>query len=180
LLHADPFSDMPRELLILRHAKSDWDSGASRDFDRPLAKRGRKDAPRVGAWLYREGMVPDLVVSSPAERARETALKVCKSMDLKKKKIVWDDDVYDAGLGQLLGVLARCPPDASVVLLVGHNPGLEELLTYLAGEEAEVPADGKLLPTAALARLEMPDDWSSLPAGCAQLVSITRPRKPKA
>jgi len=170
---------MPRELLILRHAKSDWESGAASDFDRPLAKRGEKDAPRVGEWLYREGIVPDLVISSPAERARQTALEVCKSMDYKKKEIVWDGHIYAAGVEDLLAVLARCPSDASTVLLIGHNPGLEDLLLFLAGDEVEVPADGKLLPTAALARLEMPKDWDTLQAGCAQLVSITRPRKPK-
>jgi len=176
----DPVFDMPRELLILRHAKSDWGTEAARDFARPLAKRGKKDAPRVGEWLYREGMVPDAVISSPAERARQTALAVCKSMDLKKKKILWEEDVYAAGLDELLAVLARCPADASTVLLVGHNPGLEDLLRFLAGEEVEEPADGKLLPTATLARLEMPKDWKSLATGCAQLVSITRPRKARA
>ena len=168
---------MPRELLILRHAKSDWEAGASGDFDRPLAKRGRKDAPRVGEWLFREGLVPDLVVSSPAERAKQTALRVCESMDFKKKRIVWDDAIYGASLPRLLGVLARCPRDASTVLLVGHNPGLEELVTYLAGEGGiERPADGKLLTTAALARLEMPKDWSKLDPGCAELLAVTRPR----
>lgn len=168
---------MPRELLILRHAKSDWDSGATRDFDRPLAKRGKKDAPRVGEWLYREGLVPDLVISSSAERARQTADRVCKSMDFKKKKIQWDDDVYAAGVADLLRVLARCPAETRTVLLVGHNPGLEDLVCYLAADEVEEPSDGKLLPTAALARLEMPDDWSVLEAGCAQLIAVTRPRK---
>lgn len=167
---------MPRELLILRHAKSDWDTGASSDFERPLAKRGKKDAPRVGEWLYREGLVPDLVVSSPAERARQTALKVCKSMDYRKKKVVWDEGIYAGGLSDLLSVLSRCPVGANTVLLVGHNPGLEDLLSYLAGDEVEEPEDGKILPTATLARLEMPNDWAKLEAGCARLVGITRPR----
>ena len=168
---------MSRELLILRHAKSDWTSGPASDFDRPLAKRGKKDAPRVGEWLYREGLVPDMVISSSAERARQTAVKVCKSMDFKKKNIQWDDKVYEAGVTDLLNVLARCPPEERTVLLVGHNPGLEDLVCYLAVDEVEEPSDGKLLPTAALARLEMPDDWTALEAGCAQLVSVTRPRK---
>jgi phosphohistidine phosphatase len=168
---------MPRELLILRHAKSDWSTGASSDFERPLAKRGKKDAPRVGKWLYQEGLVPDLVISSPAERARQTAVTVCKSLDYKKKKIQWDDKVYAAGVKELLAVLAhRCPRDQETVLLVGHNPGLEDLVLYLAGDEVDEPADGKLLPTAAVARLEMPDDWSALEAGCAHLVAVTRPR----
>ncbi len=167
---------MPRELLILRHAKSDWGAGASNDFARPLAKRGRKDAPRVGAWLYREGLVPDLVISSPAERAKQTAVKICKTIDYKNKDIIWFDEIYAADVSDLLRVLARCPTDARTVLLVGHNPGLEELLLFLAGDEVEETEDGKILPTAALARLEMPEDWGSLGSSCAQLIGITRPR----
>ena len=167
---------MPRELLILRHAKSDWDSGAASDFERPLAKRGKKDAPRVGEWLYREGLVPDLVISSPAQRAKETAVKVCKSMDYKTKKIRWEKQVYAGNLTNLLRVLGRCPAEARIVLLVGHNPGLEDLVVHLAGDEVDEPKDGKLLPTATLARLETHDDWSNLDPGCAQLISITRPR----
>ena len=170
---------MPRELLILRHAKSDWDTKVASDFQRPLAKRGKKDAPRVGAWLYREGLIPQLIISSPAQRARETALKVCKCLDLSKKEILWDDDVYDADLSALLAVLARVPDDAELVLLVGHNPGLEELLCHLAGTDVDEPPDGKLLPTATVARLEMPNDWSKLDHGCAGLVSIVRPKQLK-
>jgi len=167
---------MPRELLILRHAKSDWDDRAENDFARPLAKRGKKDAPRVGAWMYREGLIPDLVVSSPAERARQTTHAVCKGLDYKRKAVVWDQAIYEATLSDLLGLLARLPADAKTVLLVGHNPGIEELLIYLAGDEVEALGGGKRLPTAALARLEMPDDWSNLGPGCAQLVNITLPR----
>ncbi|MGQ9660507.1 MAG: SixA phosphatase family protein [Thermochromatium sp.] len=167
---------MLRELLLLRHAKSDWGSGAASDFERPLAKRGKKDASKVGSWLYREGLIPDHVVSSPAERARQTVTKVCKHLDFKKKRIVWEDDLYEASVSELLGVLGRCPSEAASVLLVGHNPGLEELVLYLVGEEIERPADGKLLPTATVARLEMPDDWGRLDPGSAHLISITRPR----
>ena len=170
---------MPRELLILRHAKSDWDGAAASDFERPLAKRGRKDAPRVGEWLYREGLIPHVIVSSPAERARETTLKVCKCLDLPKREVVWDEAVYDADVGALLAVLARVPADAELVLLVGHNPGLEELLRYLAGSDIEEPADGKLLPTATVARLEMPNDWTGLAQGCAGVLSIVRPKQLK-
>jgi phosphohistidine phosphatase len=173
LTYAEPILRMPRELLILRHAKSDWDGNAQSDFARPLAKRGKKDAPRVGAWMYREGLVPDLVVSSPAERARQTTQAVCKGLDYKRKAVVWDESIYEAGVSDLLGLLGRLPTSAKTVLLVGHNPGLEELLVYLAGDDLDGPDAEKLLPTAALARLEMPDDWSSLTQGCAQLVNIT-------
>ncbi len=167
---------MSRELLVLRHAKSDWDSNADKDFNRPLAKRGKNDAPRIGAWMYREGLIPAYVVCSPAERARQTVIKVCKTLEFKKKDIVWEKGIYDAELTDLLGILSRCPKGASTVLLVGHNPGLEELVRFLAGDDIDESEDDKLLPTASLARLEMPADWHSLESGSAQLISLTCPR----
>ena len=85
------------------------------------------------------------------------------------------NDFKGQGLNELLEVLADCPPDARRIMLVGHNPGLEELLVWLVDETVQVPEDGKLLPTATLARLQMPANWSALVAGCAHLDSITRP-----
>lgn len=167
---------MPRELLILRHAKSDWDAGAHSDFERPLNRRGQRDAPRVGSWLNRKGLIPDLVISSPAERARQTALEVCRGLDIGEGRIVWEPRLYAAGVPQLLEALVRCPAQATRVLVVGHNPGLEELLRYLVGDDLDVPADDKLLPTAALARLAMPEDWAHIEGGCARLLSVTRPK----
>lgn len=170
---------MSRELLLLRHAKSDWDSGAASDIERPLAKRGKREAPRIGEWLYREGLVPALIVSSPAERARETTLKVCKGLDYNKRAIEWDASVYEADLAALLQVLSRYHQGPSSLLLVGHNPGLEALLRYLTDGELEEASDGKLLPTATLARLDMPDDWSALDAGAGALVSLVRAKTMK-
>jgi len=167
---------MSRELLLLRHAKSDWNAGVASDFERPLAKRGKRDAPRVGAWLYREGLVPDVIFSSPAARARATAIKVCRRLDCDKQRIVWDPALYEADVATLLAALRRCPQHANTVLMVGHNPGFENLIGYLTDGEFDPPEDGKLLPTAATARLEMPEDWSRLEAGCAVLLSVTRPR----
>lgn len=167
---------MPRELLLMRHAKSDWGVAGATDYERPLAKRGKKDAPRVGVWLYREGLVPDHLVSSPARRARDTTSKVAKAMEFPSREVVWDDRIYEADVPRLLEVLADCPDASRLALLVGHNPGLEDLLRYLIGDELEEPTDGKLLPTAAVARVEMPRDWQHLPPGCGQLLMITRPK----
>ena len=168
---------MTRELLILRHAKSDWSTASLSDFERPLAGRGNKDAPRVGEWLRQQDLVPDAVVSSPAERAKQTALKVCEAMGVGKKPILWEMDIYAADEAALRKVLARCPAKADRILLIGHNPGLEDLLLFLAGDKVAIPPDGKLLPTAAVARLRMPRDWKDLSSGCARLLEIWRPAK---
>ena len=165
---------MPRELLLLRHGKSDWNRGTE-DFHRPLKDRGNRDAERIGVWLHREGLEPHHWISSPAERARITAERCAAAMEQDMRLIQYDDRIYEAGLSPLLSVIAAAPADAQRVLLVGHNPGLEDLLIHLTADRVPIHEDGKLLPTATLARLTMPDDWSHLSAGCAHLLSITRP-----
>jgi phosphohistidine phosphatase len=167
---------MPRHLLLLRHAKSDWDTGAAVDFERPLAKRGKKDARRLGQWMHREGMTPDYVVSSPALRAQETTFRVCKELGIPKKHIHFEQRLYEADVTTLLAVLAECPKGRNKVMLVGHNPGLAELLAYLWGEKTAMPEGGNLLPTATLASLRMPKDWTRLDRGCGRMIFLTRPR----
>jgi len=164
-----------RELLLLRHAKSDWKTPVDSDFERPLSKRGKRDAPRVGEWLHRQGLLPDRVISSPAARAHRTADKACKVLGIEENHIHWEPQIYDADIRALLNVLATCPQQFQRVLLTGHNPGLEGLLIYLCGSMLEHPADGKLLPTATVARIRMPLDWQSLPADAGHLLSLTRP-----
>lgn len=166
---------MPRELLILRHGKSDWGTGVV-DFERPLKRKGKRGAQRIGAWLWQNDLRPELVISSPAVRAISTAHKCCKSMGMSTRFVREDQRIYEASLGELLAVLADSPGRHSRVMLVGHNPGLEELLLYLAGAEIPIADDGKLLPTSSLARLTMPEEWSLLHSGCASLERIIRPR----
>jgi phosphohistidine phosphatase len=167
---------MHRELLILRHAKSAWDTPAATDYDRPLNGRGKRDAPRMGAWLHAQGLVPDHVVASPARRARQTARRACKALGLDPEQVDWQTRLYLADLSTLLAVLADCPGDARRVLLVGHNPGLEELLVYLGGHDLPPPPGGKRLPTATVARLDLPEDWADLAAGSGELRAWVRPR----
>jgi phosphohistidine phosphatase len=168
--------EMSRYLLLLRHAKSAWDSDASEDYERPLAKRGKKDARRMGQWMCREGLRPDYVVSSPAVRARETVYGVCQELGIENDSIHFDRRIYEADAATLLAVLADCPQGPNTTLLVGHNPGLADLLTWLWGEKIIMPEDGKLLPTATLARLRMPKDWTQLERGCGRMIVLTRPR----
>lgn len=166
---------MARELLVLRHAKSSWDDEGLPDRKRPLAKRGRRDAPRVGRWIADSGLVPDRIVSSPAVRARETVELVARELGCDPGAIELDERVYDAGPRELQAVLADCPHDCRRMLLVGHNPGLEDLLDHLAGG-LPGPAEGKRLPTATLAHLRLPDDWGALERGAGELLALVRPR----
>ena len=165
---------MSRYLLLFRHAKSAWDTGAATDFDRPLASRGERDAPIMGKWLNNQGLVPDIVISSPALRAKQTSEAACQKMGIKQKEINWDSRVYAATVSELLEVLKKYNKKPKTIMLVGHNPDLEDLLIYLVGDGIQMPPDGKLLPTAAVAYLEMPDNWKDLAEGVGQLVSITR------
>jgi len=168
--------DAARELLVLRHAKSAWDTDAP-DRERPLAERGRRDAPRVGRWMADQGLLPDAVLSSPARRARQTAQAVCEAAEVSGASIAFDERVYGATLGTLLRVLADAPAAARRVLLVGHNPGLEELVSWLASEPPSRTANGKLLPTCALAHLALPPDWRELEPRTSRVLSITRPKE---
>jgi phosphohistidine phosphatase len=159
--------------MLLRHGKSDW-SQQLNDFDRPLKDRGKRGAQRMGVWLQQQELVPDLVVSSPAERAIVTAQKAVKAMAGDAGRILQDRRIYAARVEDLLEVLAELPREAHRVMLVGHNPGLEYLTEYLADKPIPLPGDGKLLPTATLASLELPDNWQGLKAGAGQLIGITR------
>ena len=169
----------PRELLVLRHAKSSWDSGARTDYDRPLSKRGLKNAPRVGRFLGEEGLRPDYVVSSPAMRAKQTVTLACEQMGIDESQIHWDDRIYHASTGALMDVLAEAPANARRVLIAGHNPGLEMLVQTLSADRVPMPDDYKLMPTAAVAHLELSTPWADIDGGTARLIGLTRARSLK-
>lgn len=164
---------MSRQLLILRHGKSDWGVDVE-DFERPLKKRGRRGAKAIGKWLAEHDLVPDFVCSSPAARAIDTAQRVCKQLDIGAGDIRQLELIYDARLDDLVQILSKCQDDRRRVLIVGHNPGLEDLLLFLTGSNIPIPEDGKYLPTATVAVLDMPDDWTALESGCATLAELVR------
>jgi len=168
---------MKRSLLIMRHGKSDWNTDSSSDFERPLAKRGQKAVKRMGQLLIQQELTPDHIISSPANRAKQTAIRICRTIKLAESGITWEPRIYGAEMETLLDVLSACPPEKQRVMLIGHNPGLEMLLRYLAGETFETSHAHNPMPTAALASLDMPDNWEDLDAGAGQLISIIRPRE---
>ena len=167
---------MSRTLVLLRHGKSDWSTGED-DFDRPLKKRGRNASIQVGKWLKTHDQVPDFIIASSAKRAMQTAELAADAMGIRKKNIFSRKHIYLAKPEDLLYVLEDCPEQAQRVMLVGHNPGLEELLYYLVNGRLTIPEDGKIMPTATLAILQMPDNWSKLESGSAELEFLVRPRE---
>lgn len=164
---------MTRELLLLRHGKSDWSTGRD-DSKQPLKKRGKLAAQRMGACLAQEGQVPEAVVTSPATRALATAEKCVKAMGLTSDAVVTEAGLYQSDPATLLAVIADTPANVQRLMLVGHNPALEQLLDLLLPEAPVTPPDGKLLPTASLARLTVAGSWSALTPGGARLSEIRR------
>jgi phosphohistidine phosphatase len=162
-----------KTLLVLRHAKSDRGDTAIRDHDRPLAPRGEADAPQMGMALRVLGAIPDCLLTSTAVRARETARLVAAAMGYDGP-VVEEHGIYAASVETLLAVLRACD-DASTVLLVGHNPGLEELLCLLAGGVDAEPI--VRLPTAGLACLSLDiEEWPHLRPACGLLHWLLTPR----
>ncbi len=159
-----------RTLILLRHAKSDW-SGAEPDVARPLANRGRRQAPDAGRWLAAHLERMDLAVVSPAVRARSTWDLVSAELALAPPVRV-DDRVYGASDRELLTVIRDLPDDLHTVIMVGHNPGLEDLAGLLTA--ARVP-----MPTSALALIAMSGSWSGAAPGSAVLEASGRPPAPR-
>lgn len=159
-----------KTLLLLRHAKSSWQNLGQRDFDRPLNERGKKAAPLMGRFIRKERVQPDLVISSPAERARQTATLVMESAKLKAE-LRYDERIYEASAVRLLEVISQIEDEMGVLLLVGHNPGLEELLHLLTGEAQH-------MPTAALARIFLAvEKWSEVRGQSGRLEWLVKPKE---
>ncbi|MHB1738613.1 MAG: SixA phosphatase family protein [Actinomycetes bacterium] len=172
-----------RRLVVLRHAKSAYPPGVP-DAQRPLSERGRTDAPRAGRWLAAHVGVVDLVVCSPAARTQDTW--ALAGAALGPVPVVVDPRVYGAAVDDLLAVLAEVDPAVGTLVLVGHSPGLPDLVVELVGpgpypdpqEQARVASVAGKFPTCAVAVLHTGHPWSGLPAGGARLVALTSPRHP--
>lgn len=159
---------MQKTLLLMRHAKSSWDEPKLADAERPLNSRGRRDAPRMGRAL---GALPDRILSSPAVRARTTALLVAEAAQYTGP-IVFDARIYEAGVRELVQVTRDQPDACQRLLLVGHNPGLEDWVSAFA-------LDRPRFPTGALAEIElMLARWSDLsPSTPGRLLRLVRPKE---
>ncbi|MEW1677494.1 histidine phosphatase family protein [Streptomyces noursei] len=167
--------DTPRRIVLLRHAKAEWSDES--DHERPLADRGRKDAPVAGRWLAGAGVTPELTLCSTATRTRETWKLVVSELP-QRPKTVYDERLYEASLGELIAILNETSDEVSDLVVVGHNPGVHALADALAGE-----ADGDLLawmnrsgfPTSAVAVLTFTGSWKSVEHGVGRLVAFWSP-----
>jgi phosphohistidine phosphatase len=160
-----------RTLLVLRHSKSAYPEDTA-DVDRPLSDRGRRDAAKAGRWLLDQGLTPDLVVCSTAERARET-------WDLVSDQLSWADEpgmvrydprIYEASPGDLLTVIQETPDEVSILALIGHNPGSAELAFALAGHRE------LSFPTSAVAVIGLHGGWADVAPGAGTLDTVWTPK----
>ncbi len=160
---------MTHRLILLRHAKSDWPEEVP-DHDRPLAKRGRRDAPAVGRWLRQHGHIPDAVICSTARRTRETWELARAKLD-GDPAVTFEPRAYAASAMTLLYLVRELPESAGTALIIAHNPGISELARSLAGTSR-----GELsFPTAGVAVLEVRLSWADLGPGGASLVAFATP-----
>ena len=161
-----------KTLLVLRHAKSSWKDSSLEDHDRPLNKRGKADAPRMGKLIREQELVPDLIVSSTARRAKKTAEEVADESKFSGE-VVLEKRFYLASPVSMVEILKEIPdPSADRVMIVGHNPGQEELVRALTGAD-------ETFPTASLAQIELPiDRWADLELTTqGKLVGLWRPKE---
>lgn len=165
-----------KTLTLLRHAKSGWDDTVPRDFDRPLNPKGRRAAQMMGRFLKTQGAAFDHVLASPALRVVETLVEV-ESGYGQALTPAWDKRVYLASAATLLDLIRDLPAQAGTVLLVGHNPGLEDLVLDLVpdGSDLRDAVEAKY-PTAAVATMTWNGEWADLRPGAATLGAFTRPR----
>ena len=159
-----------KTLLLMRHAKSSWDTPGLRDFDRPLNGRGLNAAPLMGRYLRAQGIRPDLILSSPANRAQHTAQLVKEAAQFAAP-IHYEAGIYEASIKELLHALFALEEEVKTVLLIGHNPGFNGLLGHLSGVHEP-------LTTASIAHLALnTDTWPAIRAGCGQLIWLVKPRQ---
>ena len=164
-----------KRLYLLRHAKSSWDDPGLPDRDRPLAERGKRAVGKMAVYLEANGIRPDLVLCSSALRARQTLDRVASSIGDAETGI--EDGLYAAEAEGLLERLRRVPSGIASVMLIAHNPGMQDLALELAADGADLERLRQKFPTAALATLTFEGEWVELRSGGASLAGLVVPRE---
>ena len=169
---------MEHQLLIMRHAKSDWSEENKPDFDRPLTSRGRKTAKLMGKWLRHNQYCMDRIICSPALRAKQTCQLVLKELGVTtKNNVLWETGIYDASLNNLLSIINQHSKGAHTLFIIGHNPGLDQLLCNLSRDPPPVNKSGKLLTPAAIAVLDYGNAAITTKPHHAHLQYLIRPKE---
>jgi phosphohistidine phosphatase len=159
-----------KTLMIMRHAKSSWDDASLSDFDRPLNKRGKEAAPFMGKFLAGKGLTVDLILSSPAKRAKETA-ELVKQAANWSTPVEFNDHIYEASPQTLYSILSKVNDELVSLMIVGHNPGMEGFVKLLTGKLVA-------MSTASVALVEFDVDvWSRIEPGAGQLIDVFRPKE---
>ena len=169
-----------RTLLLFRHAKSSWDDPSLDDHDRPLAPRGIRDAPRMGRFIAHLDSPPDLILCSTAVRTRETLrLALAPMLEAVVPEISFDRDLYEVSARQILGIISATPDSVATMMVIGHNPGMQDLALHLVGS-GELEARRRLhakYPTAAVAMIRVSvSSWRDIGPGCGSLEAFMTPK----
>jgi len=169
-----------KTIYLARHAKSSWNSDAETDFDRPLSSRGEADAKRVGEEMLNRDWLPQKVISSPAIRAKQTSKILCSELNYPIESIQWNSEIYSAYTVTLLHVLTNIDETIDSVLLLGHNPAMEDLLVHLCGfaeTHQYKQSNGKLFTTANVVKINADVSWKNLMMHHADLTAMLRPKE---
>lgn len=171
-----------KTVILLRHAKSDWNDATLRDFDRPLNGRGERAAVLMGSWARREALRFDAIVASPAARVKDTFVKFMESYGAHREP-AWDQRLYLASAAMIADVIAEADDAADTLLLIGHNPGLEDFILGHVADDGQSPLRDDIaekFPTAAMAVVDFAiDHWRDLIDGDTESGHLRRFMRPR-
>lgn len=162
---------MGKKLFLVRHAKSDWSVPGEKDFDRPLNSRGLNDAPKMGAKLKEMGLQPDIIISSPAERAKATAYYIAEQFKIDTDRVELNEELYEASVRVILKVINSFPDQYKQIMVVSHNPDLTYIAEYLT--KAEIGN----IPTCGVVMIDFETDhWAEVSQGTGKMVNFIYPK----
>jgi phosphohistidine phosphatase len=164
-------------LYIMRHAKSDWSGQNTSDFDRPINNRGQENAKLIGQWMMENDHLPEKIMSSPAFRARQTTDLVIEELGSHQVKVDYDNDLYLASIDILMECVQLYKNDVNSLMLVAHNPGLEQLVNELLIRSGNIAARGKTMTTANLAIFEYKDSHFDPEKDKGELIAFIKPKE---
>ena len=162
-----------KTIIIIRHAKSSWSDLRWDDFDRPLNKRGKRNAPFMGQKLKEKKIMPDVILSSPAKRARKTAIAIAKAIDYPKKKIIFDENMYHSDAMYLLELVRNQDDEDETIMLFGHNPDFNDFADILLKQNPVYN-----IPTTGIYCIKFDvDSWEKVQKGKGEAVFFDYPKR---